>query len=398
MSVLSYRNGNMPMSAEIYLPAIMRIGAGAIQGLPDILLNLAVSRPCIITDNTMLSLGVVGQIEQILLNHDIKAEAFTDVMQEPDDKSIASATELVAKGGFDCLIALGGGSAIDSAKAIALLATHGGHMRDYKAPNIIRLQSMPVIAIPTTAGTGSECTRVTIISDSASAEKMLCIGPGLMPKAAVVDYQLTLTVPFRVAADTGIDALTHAIESYVSKKANLFSDQHAISAMKLIASNLLDACFDENNHQAKEAMMLGSCLAGIAFSNASVALVHGMSRPLGVHFHVPHGLSNAMLLPTITQYSLSGNAKKYAECALHMGLVSEIQDEQACHQALISFLREVNQKLSVPRMSEFGIAQSDYMKLLDTMTEQALASGSPANNPLVPNAEDIQSLYKAVYS
>jgi alcohol dehydrogenase class IV len=219
-----------------------------------------------------------------------------------------------------------------------------------------------------------------------------------MPKAAIVDYELTITAPFRVAADTGIDALTHAIEAYVSKKANLFSDQHAISAMKLIAPNLLDACLSPEKLSAKEAMMLGSCMAGIAFSNASVALVHGMSRPLGVHFHVPHGLSNAMLLPTITEFSLQGNATKYAQCALHMGLVASIDNETECHQRLISFLKLLNTKLNVPSMSEFGIVKADYTKLLATMTEQAIASGSPANNPLVPSAVEIKQLYTQVYA
>ncbi|WP_371195825.1 iron-containing alcohol dehydrogenase [Glaciecola sp. SC05] len=386
------------MSAEIYLPSIMQIGAGAIKHLPKVLENLAVQRPCIITDNTMLELGVVKKLQEILLAHHIDVAVFSEVMQEPDDKSIAIATSMVAEGNFDCIIALGGGSAIDSAKAIALLATHGGHMRDYKVPLLIRQQSMPVIAIPTTAGTGSECTRVTIICDSVSSEKMLCMGPGLMPKAAIVDYELTLTVPFRVAADTGIDALTHAIEAYVSKKASLFTDQHATSAMKLIAQNLLEACFQPDHREAKEAMMLGSCMAGIAFSNASVALVHGMSRPLGVHFHVPHGLSNAMLLPTITAFSLSGNPRKYAECALHMGLIDTIVDEAACHRALIDFLTMINKKLKVPSMTEYGIVKADYIDVLDTMAEQALASGSPSNNPLVPTFEQIKQLYVQVYT
>jgi len=255
-----------------------------------------------------------------------------------------------------------------------------------------------VIAIPTTAGTGSECTRVTIISNSQSQEKMLCMGPGLMPKAAIVDYELSLTVPSRVAADTGIDALTHAIEAYVSRKASLFSDQHAIAAMKLIAGNLIKACKDPKNHRAKEAMMLGSCMAGIAFSNASVALVHGMSRPLGVHFHVPHGLSNAMLLPKITEFSLSGNAKKYAECAVHMDIARQNDGIEACHRALIGFLNMLNTELKVPSMSEFGIDKSKYEHLFDTMASQAIASGSPDNNPLIPSLEQIKQLYADVYS
>jgi alcohol dehydrogenase class IV len=298
---------------------------------------------------------------------------------------------------YDCLIALGGGSAIDSAKAIALLATHQGIMRDYKVPRIINEQSIPVIAIPTTAGTGSEATKVTVITDAQSDEKMLCMGPGLMPAAAIIDYELTLSLPPRVAADTGLDALTHAIEAYVSRKANLFSDQQAIAAMKLIAPNLQLACQQPNNLQAKEAMMMGANLAGIAFSNASVALVHGMSRPLGVHFHVPHGMSNAMLLPLITEYSISHAEKRYAECAMFMGLVNNVDNVNLAHQALLKELRYLNHTLNVPSLADFGVDRQRYHSLLISMAEQATASGSPANNPRVPSTAEMVALYKALW-
>ena len=170
-------------------------------------------------------------------------------------------------------------------------------MRDYKFPRIVVESGLPIIAVPTTAGTGSEVTRVTIIADEQTDEKMLCLGIGFMPVAALIDFSLTLSLPARITADTGIDALTHAMEAYVSKKASLYSDSQALEAMRLIGPNLRRAYHDGTDKAAREAMMLGSTLAGVAFSNASVALVHGMSRPIGAHFHVPHGLSNAMLLP-----------------------------------------------------------------------------------------------------
>jgi alcohol dehydrogenase class IV len=386
------------MQAQICLPSIMQIGRDALNNLIDVMTSLSVQRPCIITDSTMRDLGFVAKVERLLCASEVEFAVFDGVMPEPDDRSIADAVTLVNESSFDCLIALGGGSAIDSAKAIALLASHGGHMRDYKVPHVIHQQSIPVIAIPTTAGTGSECTKVTIISDSKSSQKMLCMGPGLMPKAAIIDYTLSLTLPFRVAADTGIDALTHAIEAYVSRKANLFSDQQAISAMKLISANLVKACEEPSNTEAKEAMMLGASLAGIAFSNASVALVHGMSRPLGVHFHVPHGLSNAMLLPQITAFSLIGNARKYAECAVHMGLIDSTKNESQAHEALLIFLQNVNARLKVPSMSEFGIDKNQYKQLISTMTEQAIASGSPANNPRLAKDNEIAVLYEQVFS
>ena len=345
----------------------------------------------------MLQLGYVAKVEALLSHKNIKFGLFSDTMPEPDDTSIVAAVERVKAHQYDCLIALGGGSAIDSAKAIALLASHGGKMSDYKVPYQVTQISLPVVAIPTTAGTGSEATKVTVISDSETDEKMLCMGTGLIPAAAIIDYQFTLSLPKRIAADTGIDALTHAIEAYVSRKANLFSDQQAIAAMKLIAPNLIKVCQEPDNLAAKEAMMLGATLAGIAFSNASVGLVHGMSRPIGVHFHVPHGMSNAMLLPTITEYSLSGAPLKYAECAMHMGLVTDIEDQGLAHQILINKLIEINQILEVPSLAEFGVEKTQYDALLTNMAQQALASGSPSNNSKIPVLTDIIELYKKVW-
>ncbi|GAC18617.1 alcohol dehydrogenase 4 [Paraglaciecola arctica BSs20135] len=375
----------------------MQIGANSLDLLPETLVSLGCSFPCVITDKTMLELGYVAKVEALLNQQNINFGLFTDTMPEPNDTSILAAVEMVKTKQYDCLIALGGGSAIDSAKAIALLASHGGKMSDYKVPYQVTEISLPVVAIPTTAGTGSEATKVTVISDSATDEKMLCMGSGLIPAAAIIDYQFTLSLPSRIAADTGIDALTHAIEAYVSRKANLFSDQQAIAAMKLIAPNLIKVCQQPDNLKAKEAMMLGATLAGIAFSNASVGLVHGMSRPIGVHFHVPHGLSNAMLLPTITEYSLPGAPRKYAECAMHMGLVTVIDDQTLAHQTLINELKHINQTLNVPTLAEFGVVKTEYEGLLTNMAEQALASGSPGNNPKIPVLNEIIELYKKVW-
>ena len=386
------------MVNSIVLPKIMQIGANALNSLPDTLLSLGCRFPCIVTDKTMLELGYVANVEALLNQQHMKFGLFAETMPEPNDTSILAAVEMVKTNQYDCLIALGGGSAIDSAKAIALLASHGGKMSDYKVPYQVTEISLPVVAIPTTAGTGSEATKVTVISDSATDEKMLCMGSGLIPAAAIIDYQFTLSLPSRIAADTGIDALTHAIEAYVSRKANLFSDQQAIAAMKLIAPNLIMVCQQPDNLAAKEAMMLGATLAGIAFSNASVGLVHGMSRPIGVHFHVPHGMSNAMLLPTITEYSLAGAPLKYAECAMHMGLVADVKDLDAAHQILINELKRINQTLAVPTIAEFGVEKAEYDALLANMAEQALASGSPANNPKVPALNDIIELYREVWN
>ena len=206
---------------------------------------------------------------------------------------------------------------------MAILAAGGGKMRDYKVPFAADKGALPVIAIPTTAGTGSECTRFTVITDTERDEKMLIAGLGALPLAAIVDYELTYSVPPRTTADTGIDSLTHALEAYVSKRANPFSDALALSAMALIGRHIRTAYAEPRNAAAREGMMLGATQAGLAFSNSSVALVHGMSRPIGAHFHVPHGLSNAMLLPAITRFSVSAAEARYAEAARRIGFASE---------------------------------------------------------------------------
>lgn len=386
------------MTQRIVMPSLMEIGAGALDKVADLLVLLSCRQPLIITDRVMLELGYVHRVETALASLGMECDVFLDTEPEPTEASILSSVDKVVTGQFDCLIALGGGSAIDSAKAIGLLAQHGGSMRDYKVPHVVTEPILPVIAIPTTAGTGSEVTRVTIITDQNTDEKMLCMGPGLIPQAAIIDYELTLSVPARIAADTGIDALTHAIEAYVSGKAGTFSDQQALAAMQLIAPNLREAVNTPGSHNTKEKLMLGATLAGIAFSNASVALVHGMSRPIGAHFHVPHGLSNAMLLPAITEFSIPSSMKRYADCARAMQLVdSKVADEEAVKHLILE-LKQLNKDLAVPAMSEFGIKKAKYDSLLDTMAEQALSSGSPSNNPRIPTKDEVIELYKKVWS
>lgn len=303
----------------------------------------------------------------------------------------------------DCVVGVGGGSSIDTAKAIAVLALAppSARMRDFKVPHAPPA-GLPIIAIPTTAGTGSEVTRVTIVTDDETSEKMLCMGFPLMPRAALVDYTLTLAMPFRLTADSGLDALCHAMEAFVSRRANPFSDAHALSAMRVIPSNLRAVCADlsrgRTNEAAREALMLAATHAGIAFSNASVTLIHGMSRPIGAFFHVPHGLSNAMLLPIVTSFSVAGARERYAECARAMGFARAADGDAVAIERLLEGLQGLCAELRVPTPAAHGVDASKYAELLCTMARQAIASGSPANNPLVPTEEQIVDLYLQVYA
>jgi alcohol dehydrogenase class IV len=226
---------------------------------------------------------------------------------------------------------------------------------------------------------------------------MLCMGLGLMPVAALVDFELTLSMPYRLTADTGIDSLCHALEAYVSRKSNPFTDSIALTAMRTIYRNIRTACAEPDNRAAREAMMLAATQGGIAFANASVTLIHGMSRPIGAFFHVPHGLSNAMLLPEVTAWSVSGAPARYADCARFMGIADDEQSDQAACDALVTALRALTTDLQVPDPQAFGIARDAWFGSLEVMAAQALDSGSPDNNPRVPQARDIVQLYQQLW-
>ncbi|KPF84350.1 alcohol dehydrogenase [alpha proteobacterium AAP38] len=382
------------MIATILVPPIMEIGGGAVQRLAGVLARLGVRRPLLVTDPFMRDHGHANRVLVPLRDAGLNPGLFADTVPDPTTDVIAAGATLLRDGGYDGMIALGGGSPIDTAKAMAVLAANGGRMRDYKVPNPIPTPCMPVIAIPTTAGTGSEVTRFTVITDTETDEKMLIAGPGLVPAAAIIDYELTLSCPPRLTADTGIDALTHAIEAYVSVKASPFTDAMAIAAMGRIAPWIRTACADPADRAARENMMLGATLAGMAFSNASVALVHGMSRPIGAFFHVPHGLSNAMLLPAVTAWSLPGAITRYADCARAIGAAEPGQDDKAAAGELVAALRRLNADLQVPTPKQYGIDAARWDSLLPLMAEQALASGSPNNNPRVPTVAEMVALYR----
>lgn len=385
------------MSSQIILPRIMQVGYGASLEVPNVLASLNCNRALIVTDKMMVKLGYANTIQTVLQQHDIACDVFDDTVPEPTVASIQAGVAKAKNGDYDCIIALGGGSPIDSAKAIAILAKHGGVMQDYRFPRMVTEEGLPLIAIPTTAGTGSEVTKFTIITDETSDEKMLCVGIGFMPVAALVDYKLTMSLPPRTTADTGIDALTHAMEAYVSKKANAYSDSQAIAAIKLIGPNLRKVYNNGGDEKAREAMMLGSTLAGVAFSSASVALVHGMSRPIGAFFHVPHGLSNAMLLPSVTAFSISAAPARYADCARAMGIATDLDNNDEANQKLLIELRALNDELAVPTPQEFGIKRDEFFEVCHTMAEQALASGSPGNNPIEPSINEIITIYQGLW-
>lgn len=383
--------------ATINLPRILRVGGGASRELVSTLRQLGLQRPLLITDPHMVVCGYSAALELLLEEAGVDYGLFGECVPDPTTASVDAALACYRGGDFDSLVALGGGSSLDTAKAVAALALRNGPMRDYKVPYALD-DGLPVVAIPTTAGTGSEVTRAAVITDSETGEKMLCMGLGLVPLAALVDYELTLSMPYRLSADTGLDSLCHALEAYVSRRSNPFTDSVALTAMRTIWQNIRTVCLEPDNLPAREAMMLAATQGGIAFANASVTLIHGMSRPLGALFHVPHGLSNAMLLPEVTAWSLDHALGRYADSARFMGVAAASDSDRAAADKLVAGLRSLTAELSVPTPGAYGIEADAWLDSLPLMAEQALASGSPQNNPRVPDAGQIIELYQRVWA
>ena len=383
-------------SAAINLPRQMLVGGGSVKKIGSVLKSLNATRPLIVTDAFLASSGALESLTSAMVDGE-KYDVFDETIPDPTTESVERLVMKLKEGNFDSIIALGGGSPMDTAKAASCLYSFGGRMSDYKAPREMNDEGMPLIAIPTTAGTGSEATRFTIVTDTETDEKMLCIGLTYLPVACIVDYTLTLKKPWRLTADTGIDAMCHAMEAYVSKKRNPFADSMALSALNSIGSSIRTACLEPENHEAREKMMLASTQAGISFSNSSVTLIHGMSRPIGANFHVPHGLSNAMLAPLCTRYGIEGAVDRYADVARAMGFCDVgISDEDAADR-LPESLKELNEELQVPSLREFGVEENEFRSCKEKMAQDALASGSPNNNPVIPSAVEIEKLYDEIY-
>lgn len=379
---------------RVQSPRIIRVGGGVASETGEVLHQLGLSRPLIVTDPTVAQLHL-GQLTDVLDKHNLPWGIFDQVVEDPTDVCVDAALSAFRSGDYDCVIGFGGGSPMDTAKAVSFMAVNPGHVRDYKAPAQIDRCGVPIVLIPTTGGTGSELTRWCVITDTKSPEKYNLSGLACVATAALIDWTFTVTKPARITADTAVDSLTHAIEAYVSRKSFPYTDAFALSAMPLITAHVRRACNDPSDAVAREALMLAASQAGMAFSNASVALVHGMSRPIGAHFHVAHGLSNAMLLPVVTAFSVEVAHHRYADCARVMKLATNNDtDAKACAK-LVEGLRKLNQDLAVPSPSDLGHRADDDMFSL--MAEQAIASGSPGNNPRIPTADDIIGLYSETW-
>lgn len=385
-----------PQGRDFRAPPAIHVGRGALNQLPAALRELGAERAAIITDRVMGNSEWAPRLEALAADADVATTVLAELTGEPTTRDVDAALAAIRAADADVVIGFGGGSALDTAKLAAVLHTNPGDGPDYEGYEQIPDPGLPVIAIPTTAGTGSEVTRGVAITDPERDVKMLLMSSHLVPAAAIVDPEPTFTMPSGVTASTGLDALTHGIEAYVSRRRFPITDALAIDAIDRIGRFMARAYHHPDDAEAREEMLVGSLHAGLAFNNASVALVHGMSRPIGAYFHVPHGLSNAMLLPTVMEFSLGGDIPRYAHIARVLGAADT--DDQAAAEAGVAIVRDLAADLEVPTLRAWGVDEARFREVTPAMARDALASGSPANNPRLATQPQVEQLYEAVIS
>lgn len=350
----------------------------------------------IVTGRHVAVSDMMKQLTALLDENGIGCVIFDGITGEPTDTMIENGVEMLKSSGCDFIIGIGGGSPLDSAKAIAAMAVNEGSIADYNGKEIMG-EILPLAAIPTTAGTGSEATKFTVITDSEKGIKMLLKGDVLVPKLAIVDSSFTVGAPKSVTSATGLDALTHAVEAYTSRKAFSMTDTLAVSAVKRIMKYLPIAYKEPDNSLAREQMSIAALEAGICINNSSVTIVHGMSRPIGALFHVPHGMSNAMLLKECLSFAVSGAYEKFANLGRETGVASDSDSDETAAEKFIDSLQNICDVCEIPTLEQYGIDRDEYYSKISKMATDAVASGSPANTVKEVTVDDCIEIYKKLY-
>lgn len=350
----------------------------------------------IVTGKHVAVSDMMKQLTALLDENGIDCVIFDGITGEPTDTMIENGVEMLKSSGCDFIIGIGGGSPLDSAKAIAAMAVNDGSIADYNGKEITG-EILPLVAIPTTAGTGSEATKFTVITDSEKGIKMLLKGDVLVPKLAIVDSSFTVGAPKSVTSATGLDALTHAVEAYTSRKAFSMTDTLAVSAVKRIMKYLPIAYKEPDNSLAREQMSIAALEAGICINNSSVTIVHGMSRPIGALFHVPHGMSNAMLLKECLSFAVSGAYEKFANLGRETGVASDSDSDETAAEKFIDSLQSICDVCEIPTLEQYGIDRDEYYSKISKMATDAVASGSPANTVKEVTVDDCIEIYKKLY-
>lgn len=383
------------MGNQFIMPSKVIYGENALDNAKPFI-NTFGKKALIVTDEFMVRLGNVKLVTAILDELGKEYVIFDGVNSEPTDKIVNAGLEKYINNSCDFLIAVGGGSPIDAMKAIGAVSSNGGTINDYLG-KVIEIPTPPMVAVPTTSGTGSEATQFTIITNTEKDIKMLLKGAVLMPDLAIDDPAFTLTAPQSVTAATGLDALCHAAEAYTSRKAQPLTDEFALSAIKKIFK-YLPICYNEGqNVKARAQMSIAALEAGVAFNNASVTIIHGMSRPLGAMFHVPHGIGNAMLLKECFKYVYDGDYKRFADMAIAIGAATDKEDTKTAAKKFITACTKLCEICEIPTLEEYGIEKDRFFEVMDKMADDAVASGSPANTIKDIDKNDILKIYKSLW-
>ena len=383
------------MAWEFFIPKKILSGDGALDSLSE-LISTCGKKALIVTGKNVRRLPCFTSLCDMLTKNSSEFAVFDGITGEPDDIMIENGAALYSKEKCDFLIAIGGGSPIDSMKAIAVNVSGEKGICDYYGETI-NLKLPKMIAVPTTAGTGSEATQFTVITDTKRNIKMLLKGAALVPDIAVVDGSLGVSAPKTVTASTGLDALTHAVEAYTSRRAQPLTDSVCVSAVKRLFCYLPRAYKNGDDLEARKETAIAALEAGIAINNSSVTLVHGMSRPIGALYHVPHGLSNAMLLYKCMSFAKEGALSRFAELARAIGVAKAETDDGTAADLFSDALSKLCKTLEVPTLKEYGIDKESFLANIDKMADDALASGSPANTVKNVTKSDIVSIYKSLF-
>jgi alcohol dehydrogenase len=381
---------------SFHLPTRIEAGKGIIRETADLISQVVPGkRILIVTDPGIVKIGLVHKVNTMLLEKGYTTEVFDRVQPNPKDIDCMQGGEAARAFRAEAILAVGGGSVIDSAKAIAVLQTHGGRPQDVEGRGKIRHSVTPLVVIPTTAGTGSEVTRSSVVTDTARQFKMTIKDVRLAPVLAIVDPEITYALPPSLTAATGMDALVHAIEAYTCKLANPVSDALALAAMKHIYPHLRAAVHHGNDQTARYHMMVGSLIAGMAFSHADVAAVHCMAEALGGKYDTPHGVANSIFLPYVTEFNASANVEKHAMIARVCGIADESTSDQDATARLVDELKQLARDISIPSFRSLpGVSSEDFEKL----AEASFLNGSTPSNAREITKEDYLQLFKKAYS
>ena len=383
------------MAQRFILNEVSYFGPGARKELPEVLTRMGVKKALVTSDKGLIKVGTTKMVTDVLDEMGFPYDIYSEIKPNPTVTNVKQGVEAFKASGADCIIAIGGGSSMDTAKGIGIVANNPefGDIVSLEGCAPTKNKSVPIIALPTTAGTGAEVTINYVIIDEERQAKMVCVDPNDIPAVAIVDPELMYSLPKGLTAATGMDALTHAIEGYITKGAWIMSDMYELQAIKMIAENLPIAVEEPTNPVGREGMALAQYIAAQAFSNVGLGLVHGMAHPMGSLHDIPHGVANALLLPTIMEFNMPTRIEKYGVIAQHMGVDTTGMTPEEAAQAAVDAVRELSIRVGIPQhLSEIGITEAD----IPALASQAITDVCTPGNPRDVTEAEIIELYKKV--